>query len=78
FFGVIASLTHTAAVVVCAIYFVVYYVTASDERSNRYKILYVVMGSAAISILYLLVYYATFTNYEELDDRGSGILFKLL
>ena len=36
------------------------------------------MGSAAISILYLLVYYATFTNYEELDDRGSGILFKLL
>ncbi|GEN41975.1 hypothetical protein PNI02_14410 [Pseudoalteromonas nigrifaciens] len=78
FFGVIASLTHNAAVVVCAIYFVVYYVTASDERSNRYKILYVVMGSAAISILYLLVYYATFTNYEELDDRGSGILFKLL
>jgi hypothetical protein len=24
-----------------------------------------------------LVYYATFTNYEELDDRGSGIVFKL-
>jgi len=24
------------------------------------------------------VYFATFTNYEELDDRGSGLLFKFL
>lgn len=78
FFGVIASLTHNAAVIVCAIYALVYFVQISPIKSESKKLLYVILGASFISILYLSVYYLTFTNYEELDDKGSGFFFKLL
>ena len=78
FFGVIASLTHNAAVVVCAIYAIVYFTEKAPIKSDIKKILLVILGASLLSIAYLFVYYLTFTNYEELDDRGSGLIFKLL
>lgn len=78
FFGVIAILTHNASVVVCAIYALVYLVERSPIKSDYKKLLGVVLGASCLSIAYLAVYFLTFTNYEELDDRGSGLLFKFL
>ena len=78
FFGVIASLTHNAAVVVCGIFFIVYYVENLKLKKDIVKHSYILMGSSVLSLAYLYVYFLTFTNYETLQDRGSGALFKIL
>lgn len=77
-FGVVACLTHNAAVIVCAIYFVVFNIERLPLRNEKIKIIYIFLASSVVSLLYMSVYFATFTNYEELDDRGSGLLFKFL
>lgn len=77
-FGIIAILTHNAAVAVCAIYAIVYLIQESSTRSEKRKLWSLIVFSSIISLLYLSVYYATFTNYEELNDRGSGYLFKII
>lgn len=79
FFGMMASLTHNAAVVVCAIYALTYIVLNNPFiKKDFYKLLGVIVGATCISIAYLAVYYMTFTNYEELQDTGSGLLFKFI
>jgi hypothetical protein len=77
-FGILASLTHNAAVVVCAVYAIVYFVDQAPIKSDLKKIRLVIIGTSLLSIAYLFVYYLTYTNYEELNDRGSGLIFKLL
>lgn len=77
-FGILAVLTHNAAIVVCAIYILVFYIEKLPYKKDWIKVLYVVIGSSTISLLYLSVYFATFTNYEKLDDKGAGLLLKSL
>ncbi|MDC5705014.1 EpsG family protein [Vibrio europaeus] len=77
-FGVLACLTHNAAVVICAVYFITYVVSLRTDLSVRLKALAVIVGVSLLSIAYLVVYFYTFTNYEVLDDRGSGLAFKML
>ncbi|WP_082034931.1 EpsG family protein [Vibrio sinaloensis] len=77
-FSLLACLTHNAAVVVIAMYFLVFIIDKNSSFTQSRKVMLTIFFVSLLSSAYLLVYNLTFTNYEELNDRGSGYAFKIL
>lgn len=77
-FGTLAVLTHNAAFAVLVVYVLAYSIDQYTVFSNRYKLLLVVLTVSVISIVYLCVYNSLSSHYEYLNDKGAGILIKII